>query len=391
MGLKRNLGRIAFLTFIFLSLVSLFADMTYEGARSTLGPYLEALEASAIIAGVVSVGELVSYASRGLGGYIAGISRSSKVYWALVFVGYGINIFAIPLLAIVGNWELAFLLILIERLGKGLRAPARDVILSEVTKNIGRGKAFGFHELMDQLGAFTGPLIVSFAIYKSGYPAAFAILAIPAVLSVTMLMIAHRLYPTVKSIEIKPKKKEPFPKPFMWFMASMVFMSLGFASWFLLSYYYKAEGLFSPYFIPLLYSLAMVVDAIIALPVGILYDKIGIKSLLITPFLISFIIPLTLTKEFGSIVIAIILWGLVMGIYETNMRATIADMTSPEQRSFAYGAYGVAFGFSWTIGNVTIASLYQAGLWRIMVIYPILMEIIALILLIITIRSFTHR
>ncbi|MCD6503232.1 MAG: MFS transporter [Euryarchaeota archaeon] len=380
MPLKRGkFTRTAFLVFIFLSLVSLFADMTYEGARSMIGQYLEYIEAMAIIAGVVSVGELVSYFSRGLGGFIAGISKSSKVYWALVYVGYGINLIVVPLIGLFGRWEIVLALVMIERFGKGLRAPARDVILSEVTKNIGRGKAFGFHELMDQLGAVLGPLIASYALYVRGYAQAFLVLAIPAVMSLIMLFSANRLYPKIESIELEKKEKDLkiLPDVFWYFTFATVFMSLGFVSWFFLSYYFRAEA-FPDYVIPLMYSIAMLADGIVAFPVGLLYDRIGVKVLIVTPILIVTVLPLVLSGEFFWILMGVVIWGIVMGFYETVMRAFIADVINPKMRSYAYGIYGVLYGVSWTVGNVIIAFFYQYGILNLALIYVTIVEIISL-------------
>ena len=384
MALERDkFTRTAFLVFIFLSLVSLFADMTYEGARSMIGPYLEYIEAMAVIAGVVSIGELVSYLSRGLGGFIAGASRSSKVYWALVYVGYGINLIVVPLMGLFGRWEIVLALIMIERLGKGLRAPARDVILSEVTKNIGRGKAFGFHELMDQLGAVLGPMIASFALYTRGYMEAFLVLAVPAVMSIIMVFSANRLYPKIESVEVSKEgtKARSLPKIFWNFTLAAVFMSLGFVSWFFLSYYFRAEA-FPDYLIPLMYSIAMLSDGIVAFPVGLMYDRVGVKVLLITPIVIMSILPLVLLRSYVWIIVGVILWGLVMGFYETVMRAFIADVIETELRSYAYGIYGVLYGVSWTFGNVIIALLYQCNVLRYAPIYVVVVELIALIILV---------
>ncbi|HDD66562.1 MAG TPA: MFS transporter, partial [Nitrososphaeria archaeon] len=131
-------------TFLALSLLSLFADIIYEGARSIGGAYLNLLAAPAIAAGILGFGELLSYLMRLVGGIAAQKASSGKVYWILIGFGYGVNL-VIPLLALAGSWEIALILFFLERIGKGIRAPPRDVILSEVTEGIGRGKGFGLH------------------------------------------------------------------------------------------------------------------------------------------------------------------------------------------------------------------------------------------------------
>jgi MFS family permease len=139
---------------------------------------------------------------------IASRLNSSKVYWGLTISGYVINLIAIPLLAFSGNWFIAILLIFLERIGKGLRSPARDVILAEVTEKMGRGKAFGLHEALDQIGAVVGPLIVSISLFvtNSNYPITFLILAIPAFLALFFLFGAYFEYTNVKAAEKTFKK-----------------------------------------------------------------------------------------------------------------------------------------------------------------------------------------
>ena len=180
---SKNLNKSAAWKFIILvGVVSLFSDMTYEGARSITGPFLGSLNASATVVGIVAgLGEFIGYALRLVSGYLT--DRLGK-YWAITFVGYALNLFVVPLLALAGSWELAAVLILMERMGKAIRTPARDAMLSHATTEVGRGWGFGFHEAMDQIGAMLGPLIVAAVLYfNGGYRAGFAYLLIPAILA----------------------------------------------------------------------------------------------------------------------------------------------------------------------------------------------------------------
>lgn len=178
---------------VLLGVVSLFADMTYEAARSITGPYLALLGASGTIVGIVAgFGELVGYALRLVSGIVA--DKTGK-YWSITVVGYAINMIAVPLLALAGRWELAAFFIVAERLGKAIRTPARDAMLSHATAEMGRGWGFGLHEALDQVGAMLGPLIVATVLYFNGsYQAGFAVLAIPAVLALSVLIAALYQY-----------------------------------------------------------------------------------------------------------------------------------------------------------------------------------------------------
>ena len=369
------------LVFILLGLVSLLADVVYEGARSIIGAYLKVLEAAMVIAGVISFGEFIGYVMRGVGGFIANRFRSSRVYWMLIFLGYSVNLFAIPLLAFVGSWEYALVLVFIERMGKGLRAPARDVIISEVTEDLGKGKGFGIHEVMDQLGAITGPAIVAWILLTvASYKYAFLVLAIPALLSITTLFIAYVNYPKIKSVEVVRRTGAKLPAKFLVFLLSISLMSLGFMHWGLVSYSLKHFSIFEDYFIPTLYLIAMLTDAIIAFPIGVMYDKIGVKSTLISPILIIILMALFASGKQSMIVLSIMLWGLVMGIYETIIRASIADLVPMESRAKAYGLYGIIFGVSWTLGNIMLSYIMQISA-TMMLTYVVIVEIIAFLLM----------
>ena len=372
--------------FIALSLLSLFADIVYEGARSIGGAYLNLLGAPALAAGILTLGELLSNVMRLVGGVIAYKVPSGRVYWGLILLGYGLNVF-IPLLALTGSWELALLLFFLERLGKGVRAPARDVILSEVTTGFGRGKGFGIHELLDQIGAITGPLLVSAIIFLRGYPAgyreAFWIMWVPTILALLMLLSAMIMYPRPKAVtEVGKRTSRRRLSPRFWiFMAGSMATMLGFLYWGVIAYYGQDAanaGLIAAGEIPIFYLVAMAVDAVIAVPIGILYDKIGSKSITVAPIAALLITP-TLFGFSGrtGFYLAAVFWGLAMGVVETVMRAAVADMTTVEVRSLAYGVYSFGFGLSWMIGGTLLAFLYQIGYINLMIAFCITAEVVA--------------
>ncbi len=375
--------------FIALSLLSLFADIVYEGARSIGGAYLNVLAAPAIAAGILGFGEFLSYVMRLVGGVVAQKASSGKMYWALIIIGYASTVF-VPLLALAGSWELALALFFLERLGKGIRAPPRDVILAEVTEGIGRGKGFGLHELMDQIGAITGPLIMSLVIAFQGYPAgyrtAFWIMWIPWILAMAMLLTAVKLYPEPKAIAAIKEKgrgslKAALSKSFWIFLAGSILTMLGFLYWGVISYYAQDSvkiGLLSAQEIALLYLIAMAVDAAIAFPIGAIYDKLGARSIIAAPIAALFIAPplFMLAGRLGFYLSAIF-WGLTMGVVETIMRAAVADLVPVESRSIAYGIYSFGIGLSWMTGGIILAYFYQIGLTSAIIAFCTVMEIAA--------------
>jgi MFS family permease len=375
------------LVFLVLGLVSLTADITYEGARSVSGAFLENLGAIPIAAAIVGSGELVSYLMRFVGGLIATAFRSSRVFWATIILGYTINLVAVPALAFAGRWDLAVALYLAERVGKGLRTPARDTVLAEVTSGIGKGKGFGIHEIMDQAGAVTGPLIVSWGILHGGYSIAFLSLAIPAAVSILLVCLAAALYPKVKSVSEGPRigvTVRGLPKRFWLYTLSMSLLLAGYAQWSIVSFYMASTAL-TPAEIGLVYSLAMLVDALVALPVGMAYDRYGLMSLVVAPPLVAAIPTLLLSGTKYAHYFVGALWGLVMGMYETNMRAAVADVVDPQSRAMAYGTFGMVTGLAWTVGGFIISLLMQS--YIALVLYVVVAEAISLTFLILALKS----
>ncbi len=368
------------MVFIFLGLVSLFADMTYEGARSVLGAYIRVLEGSALAAGAISVAEFLGYLMRFVSGFLADRFRSSKILWSFTIAGYVINLFAVPALAIAGSWEAALALVFLERIGKGLRTPTRDVILSEVTEGIGRGKGFGLYEVMDQIGAVAGPILVGWSVATSGgdYRIAFLILAIPALLSLIFLGVAAYTYPTVRSVKTKELAVGWVSDTrFVLFIVSLSLMTMGYLHWSIISYHMEGSQLVSRAEISFAYALAMGIDALVAFPIGILYDVIGPKSLIITPVAAALIpIALFMNKRLSFYAVAV-LWGVVMGIYETNMRAAIPDLVPESKRALAYGIYGLVYGTAWMIGGLIVGYIYAVSS-TYLITFTLALEILSL-------------
>ncbi|MEM5822775.1 MAG: MFS transporter [Ignisphaera sp.] len=359
-----SINRRSFVVFTILGLISLLADMVYEGARSASGAFLEHLKAPPIASSIIGFGEFMGYSLRFISASIATILGSSFIIWSMIALGYALNVLVLPFLALTTSWEIAVSFFLLERVGKGLRAPLRDAVLAEVTEGIGRGKGFGLHELMDQVGALAGPLLFAYVIAMHGYSTAFLVLIIPG--SIVMLLIASAwsMYPRIKSISSTSRRIEirGFNTKYKLYIYAMVFQSLGFIHWAIVSYFLKHWGVMGDAEIAMLYALAMVIDAIVALPVGYLYDAVKYKSLYIAPVLTMLITPLILTKMTLMAVTGSILWGVVMSVSETIMRASIADIIGKEKLAIAYGVFAMIYGISWSLGGLILVFLIQYSL-----------------------------
>jgi len=368
---------------LLLGLVSALGDITYETGRSISGPYLAFLGASAATIGFVSgLGEFLGYALRSASGYLAARSRA---YWIATFIGYGL-ILCIPLLAYTRRWELAVVLFMLERIGKAIRSPSRDAMLSHATYQVGRGWGFALHEALDQIGAVIGPLIFTAAfLQRNSYRDGFSILWFPGILTMVVLFVARLRVPVPEKLESGSApardlgQQRPRLPGIFWVYALFTFLGVaGFANFQIISYHLSSRSLVPTAQIPVLYAVAMGVDALAALAVGKVYDKVGLKSLAIIPFATLPVPFLAFSQRYALIVVSVIVWGVVMAVHETIMRAAIADLVPQEQRAFAYGIFNTIYGAAWFVGGAALGLLYGLSFaW--LIVYVVMLEVGALL------------
>jgi MFS family permease len=345
---------------VLIGIVSLFADMTYEGARSITGPYLAVLGASGTIVGIVAgFGELVGYGLRLVSGYIS--DRTGR-YWTVTLVGYVVNMLAVPLLALAGSWETAAFLMIAERTGKAIRNPPRDAMLSHATQTMGRGWVFGLHEALDQIGAVIGPLIVTGVLYfKGGYRVGFAVLLVPAILALLVLVAARLIYPSPKDLEtiLPDLETKGYPRRFWLYIIAASLIGAGYVDFPLIAYHFEKSSVVSDNWIPILYAVAMGVDALAALVLGSLFDRKGVTVLIFATVASAFFAPLVFVAGGYFAFIGMALWGLGMGAQESIMRAVIAEMIPANRRASAYGIFNATFGLCWFLGSLLMGILYD--------------------------------
>ncbi|MFA7141568.1 MAG: MFS transporter [Proteiniphilum sp.] len=377
---------------VLMGVVSLFGDIVYEGARGVTGPYLALLGASASVVGLVGgLGEFIGYALRLFSGFMA---DRTKAYWLFTFIGYGLLV-SIPLLSFAQSWQIAALLILLERAGKAFRSPARDTILSYATKEVGRGFGFGLHEALDQIGAIVGPLIFSAILFAGGnYRLGFSVLWIPAMMVPIVLCIARNRLPHPEKLEIAhesgSKNNTLFSKTFVLYSLFTFFAVAGFANFPLIAYHLKMKTIVGDAQIPALFALAMGVDALTALIIGKTYDRMGLKILIIVPLLSFFIPLLAFSDMLVGVIIGTILWGIVLGIHETIMRAAVADLTDINRRGSAYGIFNTLYGLSWLLGGTLMGMLYEQSVYTLMLLAA-LFEVVSIPLFLMLAKSLKSR
>ncbi|HOD92914.1 MAG TPA: MFS transporter [Clostridia bacterium] len=387
---QSDIKRKAFLFLLLLGFISLLSDFTHEGARSIYGPYLGLLGASVFVISITSgLGEFIGQALRIVTGIIA---DKTKKYWLMMFIGYSLNLLVIPLLMFVDSsiWEIAIILILLERVGKGIRAPAKSALISFTAPHLGAGKAFALQEAMDQFGAFLGPMFVFLVLNLNkgselkGYQLAFGLLGIFAILTLVILFIAKMKYPHPDQFESQGRSKGfRSNKAFALYMIAIMLIALGFIDYPVLAYHIGANTTIDAIYIPLLYSLAMGIDAIAALLFGHYFDKKGILSLIISVFISTLITPVFfLVNNTLGIILGVILWGVGMGAQESILKAVISVMVSKDKRATAYGIFYTVFGSAWFLGSVVVGWLYSMNIIYV-VVFTVSMELLAAIFLMI--------
>lgn len=345
---------------ILLGVVSLFADATYESARSVLGPYLAALGASGGTVGMVAgLGELIGYGLRFGSGYLA--DRTGR-YWGIALIGFSLNMAAVPFLALAGHWGWVAALIALERTGKAIRNPPRDAILSHAAQVVGRGWGFGLQEALGQIGAVIGPLAISAALYfHADYRTCLGSLAIPALLTLVTLAIGALTYTKPRALETTATAATnlPLPRSFWFFLVAASLIAAGSLDFPLIAYHVHGNALLSEARIPVLYAVVMGSQALSALGSGLLFDRVGLRALIGICLFTAPIAPLAFGGHPAGLFAAMILWGLGMGSQKAMFKATVARMSPAGRRGFAYGCFDLCYGVSWFLGSMLMGYSYE--------------------------------
>lgn len=372
---------------VLVGVMSFFADFTYEGARGIVGPYLGALGAgAATIAIVTGIGELLGYGLRLVSGRL---SDRTRQFWPITIFGYIIQMAAVPLLAVAGNWQVAALLVIQERVGKAIRNPPRDVMLSHAGKEIGYGWAFGVHEALDQSGALFGPLaIVAVLALRGEYQVAFAALAIPALIMLSLLLVARLQYPHPEHLDSTPPdvQTQGLPRVYWIYLAGAVLVGAGFADFPFMAYHMDRTAAVPATWIPAFYALAMGVSGSGSLVFGRLFDRMGIRVLIPLTLASAIFSPLVfLWGGFWPSLVGIALWGLGMGVHESIVPAAVAPMVPSQRRASAYGLFTAGYGIFWFLGSAAMGLFYSVSL-PALVALSVALELAAIPLFVLVMR-----
>lgn len=378
-GRAKSVAKVAFRFVLIIGIVNFFADMTYEGARGIVGPFLGSLGASATIIGFVAgFGEMVGYGLRSVSGYFA--DRTHK-YWAVTFVGYSINMLAVPALALAGNWPLAAALVVAERTGRAIRRPAVESMLSHAGKSIGQGWVFGLNEALDQTGATLGPLITAWVLYRrGGYHHAFAVLLVSALLCLIVLCTAWFLYRRPHEFEDSPTTQsgsQGFSKSYWLFVAAGALIAAGFADFSLIAFHFHKTRTVPEGLIPVFYSVAMATGAVASLVLGKLLDKLGLPVLLVAFGIPAFFAPLAFLRTTNLELFGMILWGMGMGAQDSCLKAVLSHVIPAQKRSTGFGVFDTSFGVAWFAGSAIMGLLYEKSIPGL-ITFSVILQLLAL-------------
>ncbi|WP_454872111.1 MFS transporter [Paraburkholderia xenovorans] len=362
-------SRVAMRFVLLIGVLSFFADLTHEGSRSILGPFLASMQASAFVVGVVTgFGELAGYGLRYFSGRFA---DATGRFWPTAITGYLVQMTAVPALSLTHTWHSAAFFIILERIGRAIRNPPRDVMLSHAAKHIGGyGWTFGIHEACDQFGAMFGPLLMAAVLsYHGSYQLAFTVLLVPAVLNLIFVLIARLLYPRPQDLDENQASgtgQTRFPGKFWVYLSGACLVAVGFTDYPLLAYHFTHAGTASTQWIAVFYSVAMAVSGTSSLLFGRLFDRYGFRVLIVLTLLASLFAPLAFLGNFWLALAGVAIWGMGMGVHESIIPAAVTPMVPGQHRAAAFGLFTAGYGIFWFIGSAAIGFIYDHSVaWTI--------------------------
>ena len=359
-GSRVTIGSSPAFTFVLtMGVVNLFGDMTYEGGAAMNGQFMATLGASAAIVSITAgVGEFLGYALRSVSGYIA--DRTGR-YWLVTFIGYAINLFAVPAMALAGNWQVAALLILAERIGRALRKPTVEAMLSYTTGKHGRGWVYGVNTALDETGATLGPLIIALVLFfHSDYRTGYALLLISGLLALGSLVVARINFPVPARLEEgRTAPASELGRSYWLYMAAATCFAAGLMSYELIAYHLATAKIVAENWIPLLLAFSTGCGVIASLVLGKLYDRARLPTLLAAVFLSSLFTPFAFLGNFTAMLFGMVVWGIGYATQDTLLKAVVANVLPEGKRNLAFGLFYAGYGVGWLIGSIAAGLLYE--------------------------------
>ena len=369
---------------LIIGIANFFADFTYEGARGIVGPFLGSLGASAAMVGFVAgLGELMGYGLRSVSGYFA---DKSHRHWAFAFLGYTVNLLAVPALALATRWPLAATLVVSERVGRGIRKPTVEAMLSYAGKSIGAGWVFGLNEALDQAGATVGPLLMALILYlNGGFRTGFGVLLIPALICLAILVMARLLHPRPHELEEGAEHTlvtTSLRRAYWIYLAAGSLIAAGFADFALIGFHFHKANTVPANLIPVFYAVAMASSALASIPLGRLFDRFG-PNISLFAFLISAAAaPFVFLGTSIAALVGMVFWGIGMSAQGSLFQAMLTEVIPPQKRSTAFGLFDTGYGVAWFVGSAIMGLLYDRSILAV-ALFSVSLQLAAIPVLII--------
>jgi MFS family permease len=354
-----RIGSPAFTFVLTMGVVNLFGDITYEGGGSINGPFMATLGASALAVSITAgAGEFLGYALRPFAGYFA--DKTGR-YWLITFAGYAINLIAVPAMALAGNWQVAAGLVLAERIGRAIRKPTVEAMLSYTTNELGKGWVYGLNTALDEIGATIGPLVIAVVLLMRGdYRLGYALLLVSAVLAFVSLIVARTSFPVPSELaQGRTASARGLTATYWGYMIAGAFFAAGLMSFELISYHFAETGVVTAHWIPVFLAISTGCGVLINLALGKLYDRFGLPVVVGAVLVTSAFSPFVFFGGFSAALFGIILWGVSYAIQDTLLKALIVEELPEGQRNLAFGLYYAGYGVGWLVGSVITGLLYE--------------------------------
>lgn len=352
----------AFLFVMTTGIVNLFGDITYEGGASINGPFMATLGASAVIVSVTAgLGEFLGYALRLPAGYAA--DKTGR-YWLITFIGYVINLFAVPAMVFAGSWQVAAILVLAERIGRALRKPTVEAMLSYTTGELGKGWVYALNTALDEVGATLGPLIIALVLLLKGdYRTGYAFLAISAVAALVALVVARVNFPLPSRLEQgRTAPAKDFGKAYWLYIVAGALFAAGLMSFELISYHLSKASIASEQWIPVMLAISTAFGVLANLGFGKAYDRAGLPVVIAAVCVSAAFSPFVFLGGFWLVLFGMLLWGVGYATQDTLLKAIVAEVLPEGKRNFAFGLYYAGYGVGWLVGSVVTGLLYDRSL-----------------------------
>lgn len=364
---------------ILLAVVSFLVDVSSEIIFPLLPFFLVlTLGASYFIVGIMEgSAELIASLVKIFSGYWSDRVGRRKVF---VLSGYGASALLKGFFALSTSWVHVFFLRIAERIGKGVREPARDAIVAESSPPEAKGKAFGFQRAMDTGGAILGPIfaIVLLVVFAYSYRPIFLIATIPAVLA---FLVGLFLKERGKREERKAPSKlglRFLPIRLRVFVVVASIFALGSFSFFFAML--RAVDLGQSETMTLAFYLLMnITFALSAMPAGALSDRIGRIPTIALGYSLFAVVCILFSLQIGVVLIglAFLIFGLSNGFVDGVQRAYVCDLAPNDIRATCLGTYHMSSGIAKLISSAVVGALWSFVGVRFAFAYGALMSLVA--------------